>query len=74
MKKLLPSALALLLAGCAFPVVNTELPPNWKSAQRYGTGTHFTPALGTTTAKFMPADEVRDMQRDRAGSREPSPR
>ena len=72
MKILLPSAAAaLLLAGCAFPVVNTELPPGWKSAQRYGTGTHMAPAY-ESTAKYMPAEELRELQRDRFGSKDPN--
>jgi hypothetical protein len=70
MKILLPAAAALLLAGCAFPVVNTDLPAGWKSAQRYGTGTHMV-APYDSTAKYMPAEEVKEMQRDRFGSREP---
>lgn len=73
MKILLSAASALLLAGCAFPVVNTDLPAGWKSAQRYGTGTHMAPSFASS-AKFMPSEEVREMQRDRSGSRETSPR
>ena len=72
MKRLLPAAAALVLAGCAFPVVNTELPPGWKSAQRYGTGTNI--ATAGTAAKFMPAEELKELQRDRFGSREPTPK
>lgn len=70
MKILLPAATALLLAGCAFPVVNTDLPPGWKSAQRYGTGTHMAPVY-ESSAKYMPPEELKEMQRDRFGSREP---
>ncbi|HYC36346.1 MAG TPA: hypothetical protein VEC19_07975 [Usitatibacter sp.] len=74
MKILLPAATTLLLAGCAFPVIDTELPPGWKSAQRYGTGTHLTPAAGATNTKYLPREEVAEMQRDRFGSRERAPR
>jgi hypothetical protein len=70
MKRLIPAAAALLLAGCAFPVVNTDLPAGWKSAQRYGTGTHMAPAYASS-AKFMPAEELRELQRDRIGSKDP---
>ena len=73
MKKLLPAAsAALLLAGCAFPVVNTDLPPGWKSSQRYGTGSHI--ATVGTAAKFMPAEELKELQRDRFGSKDPNTR
>ena len=73
MKILLPAAAALLLAGCAFPVVNTELPPNWKSVQRYGTGTNMA-ASYASSAKFLPAEELKELQRDRTGSKDPMAR
>ena len=73
MKILVTAAAAILLAGCAFPVINTDLPPGWKSAQRYGTGTRMAASFDSA-AKFMPGgDEVREMQRDRSGSREVTP-
>ena len=73
MKRLLPAAAALLLAGCAFPVINTDLPQGWKSAQRYGTGSHMA-ASYESSAKFMPAEELKELQRDRIGSKDVSPR
>ena len=66
MKTLALACAAALLAGC---VINTELPPNWKSVQRYGTGSHLT-VTGSQDVKYSGSDEVKEMQRDRSGSRE----
>ena len=70
MKILLPAAAALLLAGCAFPVLNTDLPPDWKSVQRYGTGTNMAHSHASS-AKFLPPEELREWQRDRTGTKDP---
>lgn len=50
-------AAAAGLAGCAFPVINTELPASYQSAAAKRTGTNLPPRWQDTNVKYMGREE-----------------
>ena len=57
-KALFAVAASLAVSGCAFPVVSTELPPNWgQNVAAKRTGTNLPPRWQDTNVKYMGREE-----------------
>lgn len=74
MKKLLFAlAASAMVAGCAFPVINTELPASYQNQAAKRTGTNLPGKWADTNVKYMGREEF-DKLTSGQGSSDPTRR